>query len=535
MLANDTLSLTSPDEVFYAQTAKEMSRINSWQVPYLFGKPQFEKPILTFWLLRIAFALFGISSFSARFFPAIFASLGVIAVYFLGIAGFKNERKAFIASLLLMSSGLYVGLARTVFTDLIFSVFILLSLASFFWGYSSEKKVAGLLLFFIFSGLAVITKGPLGFLVPFLTVALFLIVRKDLKFLLCECSLWGLFAFALISLPWYVFMINKYGQSFIHEFFYNDHIRRIIEAEHAANDTWYFYPFSAILCIFPWGLFVAASSASLAKHLRYNKEPFYLFLACWICAVFAIFQFAHSKLVSYIFPFFPALALIAADFINDKLLVNKPSRLALTILLISSLALLLFPLAISIIWVKYPFYISSYLPSKIPVYYLATVFIGLVISILFFILRNKLLKSIYALTLVVPLLLSVVPFVRNNIEPYLSSKKACEYLLNNYSVDNTILCSKPFVRGVKYYTDKEIAVVEGPRNNFFSPHPILFLGQDERTRDFLHNQSVTYGIIKKSTVRDMERIKGNDFKFTILKILGNQYIVKIEELTQQGR
>nr|MBU1327676.1 phospholipid carrier-dependent glycosyltransferase [Candidatus Omnitrophota bacterium] len=173
MLGNNLLSLTNPDEVFYAQTAKEMIRHHTWLTPYLFDKPQFEKPIFLYWLLRFAFMLFGVSSFGARFFPALFAILGVIAVYFLGVLGFRDNKKAFMSALILMSSGLYIGLARTVFTDMIFTVFILMALVSFLWAYCCrEKKMPGILLFFIFSGAAVLTKGLIGFLIPFLTIIL---------------------------------------------------------------------------------------------------------------------------------------------------------------------------------------------------------------------------------------------------------------------------------------------------------------------------------------------------------------------------
>ena len=135
MLGNGLLSLTNPDEVFYAQTTKEMVKHKTWMVPYLFDQPQFEKPILTYWLLRIAFIIFGVSAFSARFFPAFFAGIGVLAVYLLSIVGLKNERKAFWGALVLASSGLYIGLARTVFTDMIFSVLVSLSLVAFYWSY----------------------------------------------------------------------------------------------------------------------------------------------------------------------------------------------------------------------------------------------------------------------------------------------------------------------------------------------------------------------------------------------------------------
>ena len=69
MAGNGVLSLTNPDEVFYAQIAKEMAHNKTWMVPYLFGQPNFEKPIFTYWLLRWAYLIFGVSGFGARFFP----------------------------------------------------------------------------------------------------------------------------------------------------------------------------------------------------------------------------------------------------------------------------------------------------------------------------------------------------------------------------------------------------------------------------------------------------------------------------------
>lgn len=199
MLGNSILSLTNPDEVFYAQTAKEMAQHKTWMVPYLFGYPQFEKPILTYWLLRAAHIVFGASSFGARFFPAFFAMLGVLAVYALGSLGTGDRKKAFASGLILMTGGLYIGMARTVFTDMIFSVFILLSLLSFYWGYvRREKKGLGILFFFVFSGLAVLAKGPLGFIVPACVVLLFLGLKRDIKFLFCAPAL-GSFLIFLTS------------------------------------------------------------------------------------------------------------------------------------------------------------------------------------------------------------------------------------------------------------------------------------------------------------------------------------------------
>jgi len=525
VLGNGILSLTNPDEVFYVQSAKEMAQQHTWITPYLFGQPQFEKPVLTYWFLRLSFLIFGISNFGVRFFPAVFGISGVLSVYFLGWYGFKDEKKAFLSALVLMTGVVYIGLARTVYTDMIFSIFILLSLVSFYWGYTSDnKKTPGILLFFAFSGLAVLTKGPLGLLIPFLTVAAFLLIEKNLKFIFCRSSFWGILIFSVIAIPWYAFMIAKYGHSFTHEFFYNDHIRRILEAEHTSNDTWHFYPMTIVLCTFPWSLFTVASLIFLPQRLFKKGRSFHIFLACWIVAVFLVFQFAHSKLVSYIFPMFPALALLTGDFVYDALSSVSRNRILLFVLLASSLVLLAIPLGLIIAWDQY----STYISSKIPVYATIAAFALLGGLMLYFILKHKLLKNTYLLASVSALLLVIAASISSDLEPYLSSQRACQYLSDTPGVNGTILCSKFFARGVKYYTGKEVAAVDINGAPFFSPHPVPFLDSGQKVRGFLRAQPVTYCVVRKSAAKDIERLSGNEFKSTILKIAGDEYILKIE-------
>lgn len=526
MLGNGILSLTNPDEVFYAQTAKEMMRHHSWMTPYLFDKPQFEKPPFTYWLLRIGFILFGVSSFGARFFPALFAALGVLVVYLLGAVGFQDEKKAFLSGLVMMSCGLYIGLARTVFTDMFFSVFILSSLASFFWGYSRrERKPAGLLLFFFFAGLAVLTKGPLGFIIPFLTIIVFLLIKKDIPFLFSQYFAWGILLFLILSLPWYIFMIKRYGTQFTHEFFYNDHWRRIIEAEHITNDTWYFYPLLMVGCIFPWTLYLAASLIYLPRRIRDDIRPIHLFLVCWIGVTFFIFQAAHSKLVSYILPLFPALALVIGDFAYDRASSKQKSSIFYFLLMGNLLIILAIAVGLATGLVKYQ---PLYLFPKAPIYIMMIIFAGLFFLSGYYILKGKFLRNLYLSVFLIPIALYAVPFIRGNFEPYISSKGLCEYLLRNYTVNSTILCCKPFVRGVRYYTDREVAVIDLPGKQFFSPHPIPFLDTPEKVTALLRGQGITFCFLKKSYLDDIKRIAGMEFQYAVLQASGNEYLVKVE-------
>jgi len=282
-----------------------------------------------------------------------------------------------------------------------------------------------------------------------------------------------------------------------------------------------------VLCTFPWSLLTVGSLIFFPKRLLEKNRSFHIFLGCWIIAVLLIFQFAHSKLVSYIFPLFPALALLTGDFVYEALSGAFRKR-ALQILLVAScLILLAIPVGLIVAWDKY----SIYLSSKAPIYATVVSFAFLGILIPYLIFKHKLLKSTYLLALVPAVLLVISAFISRDIEPYLSSQNACRYLSDIPDLNGTVLCSKFFTRGVKYYTGKEIAAVDINGTPFFSPHPIPFLDSEQKLRGFLRAQPVTYCVVRKSAANDIERLMSNEFKSTILKITGDEYILKIEPAT----
>ena len=283
-------------------------------------------------------------------------------------------------------------------------------------------------------------------------------------------------------------------------------------------------------CIFPWSLFLVIALFSLPKYLKQKNNAFYVFLICLITAVLAVFQPAHSKLVSYIFPLFPALALVAGGYIAEETTLGKSNRQSYWVLWINLLTVFLIPIALIITSVWFKHYLSPYVPAQSTINLFIFIFLAYGLVMLFLLLKRKLRASIYCLALFVPIMIYLIPLMRYNLEPYLSSKQACEYLLKNYKVDNSILASKFFVRGVKYYTDKPVAAIDMPGTPFFSPHPIPFLRTQDAVRDFLRQQKITYCILKKNSVEDIQRLSLGEFKTTVLKVIGNEYILKIETL-----
>lgn len=528
MAGNGVLSLTHPDEVFYIQSAKEMLSQNSWDTPYIFDAPQFEKPIFSYWMFMAAIKIFGLNSFAGRFAPALFGILAVPLIYMLTWLLFKNKRLSFLAGIILMSSFIHLALSRAVLTDMIFSVWVAASLTAFYWAYITPKfKDAGLVLCFILSGVAVLTKGLLGFCFPAGTILIFLVLRRDVKFLLSPGTFAGLVFGAAIAVPWHMEMWRRYDGGFTAEYFRNVHIRRIIEAEHERSNRWYFYPMTILGGVMPWTVFLIPAFGQFVKNLKEKSLlslPF-LFLLSWMIGIFIFVQPAASKLASYILPIFPAFIALLAFYLDSVLGEGQRSKAFYRCAgsFAGILAIIIIPLIIASVRFK------RYLPTPWPVYLLAVLFLSLAFGV-FWNLKKKNASAILAIfPMITGSLLIVATFAIPIAEPYVSCKPVCDELTAIDKSKTVILSSKFFVRGVRYYTDRPVAVIDINGRQFFSPHPIVFLNTPEKVRDFLSQRPVTFCILKKGNVEDVERIAAqNGFIFSRLSVSGDKFLVKIE-------
>ncbi|MBL8013693.1 MAG: glycosyltransferase family 39 protein, partial [Candidatus Omnitrophica bacterium] len=521
---NGIVGLSHPDEVFYAQTAKEMLQRHDWLVPYLFNGPNFEKPIFSYWLFMIAFSTFGVNSFSARLFPSLFALVGVLAVYFLGKKAFQEEKKGLYAALILMSSLLWVGLGRTVFTDMFFTVWIELSLVSFYWGYlQPSRKTIGLVLFWLFAALGVLTKGLLGVLIPLEVAVLFLMLRKELRFLVSPGFGLGFFVFLAVALPWYVYIIEKFGSSFIQEFFYNDHLRRLLEAEHKGNDRWFFYPLSIVGLSAPWGLFAVMGILTAFQKIRQNIQPFYLFLMVWMVVVFCVFQSAHSKLVSYIFPLFPALALLCSEYVFQTVFKRNQRWMFL-------ISALIIPVAGIIAAVLAMTVYAHLIPPQMSLKPALCFFLALTIGICALLVKTDgVLTRLAVVIFQVPVLLTFAFLNHTAFERYVSGKEAAEDLMRIDHSHTPVLCSKLYLRSTRFFTDREVVFLNvNGGGRFFSPHPVKEVRSAKDVLAVLREYPVIHGICSKKDVKALEQIAEKAFTVKVLAVVADENVVELK-------
>ena len=236
------LGLIDPDEPFYAQTAHEMIKSGDWLTPRIYGEPQFEKPILYYWMLGSSFRALGETEFSGRLTTAVFATLLTLLTWAFGCRVW-NRRAGFSAALVLATGLEFCVMSRLMLTDVPLAVFFTGSVYAY-WRAAREEERRNLWIFLhlVCTALAVLTKGPIGSLVPLMaTVCYSLTTRRPLLFRGAGFW-WGLGAYAVIVLPWYGLMFAWHGRQFWDEFFVRDNFLRMIRAEHPANNHFWYYP-----------------------------------------------------------------------------------------------------------------------------------------------------------------------------------------------------------------------------------------------------------------------------------------------------
>lgn len=221
-----SVTLFDVDEAVFAEATKEMLQSGNWITPTYNDEPRYDKPILFYWLMAISYKIFGINEFSARF-PSALAGFILCLSIFIFLNTLNRKREALYAVLCFTFSLYYLVYTHAAVTDMTLTLFISLSLFSFYLAiYKAQKYIYG---FYIFSALAFLTKGLIGIVFPFSIAGIYMIFMERLKGIRRIFNFKAFIVFLLISLPWYVAQIAVNGKEFIQQFFIKHHFMRYTE------------------------------------------------------------------------------------------------------------------------------------------------------------------------------------------------------------------------------------------------------------------------------------------------------------------
>jgi hypothetical protein len=217
---------------------------------------------------------------------------------------------AFLSSAILITSFSFFAMARIVTTDMLFTLWLFLSLL-FFYGFYREKKALFIYLFYVTIAAATLAKGPVALILLGGTILIFLFTEHNLRFITEMKPIKGLAIYLAITLPW-IIAISLREKEFLYFFFVDQHILRFLTSKH--NRTGPIYYFLPVLFggMFPWSIFIPRALI----HIWKNKELRLLLI--WVFVVFVFFSISGSKLPPYILPLFPPLAIILGYFFHEK-------------------------------------------------------------------------------------------------------------------------------------------------------------------------------------------------------------------------
>jgi 4-amino-4-deoxy-L-arabinose transferase-like glycosyltransferase len=311
-------SLNVPDEARYCEIAREMLVTHDFITPRLNGILYFEKPALFYWMQAFSLHIFGLSEWACRLMDALMALLGCIATYFTARKLFDRKTGLF-SAVVLASSLLYFALARVITLDMTLSIWLSLALFGFILGTYNSRFYYYFL--YIFAAFAVLTKGLIGIILPASIIFFWMLFTQQWK-ILSKCYLIrGIFIFLLITVPWHI-LVQLKNPEFFHFYFIEQQFNRYLTMNaHRYQPAWYYIPI-LLLGFFPWTGFLVGAIKRIKSNNNYHKELFFLIGAMLI---FIFFSLSKSKLVPYVLPCFPLLAILIGRYFSEE----KPKYLSL--------------------------------------------------------------------------------------------------------------------------------------------------------------------------------------------------------------
>jgi len=299
--------LFDPDEPVYAETAREMIATGDFVSPRIYGHYWYDKPPMYYWLVAAAFQIFGQGEFAARLPSAVLAIICALYVYYAGSRLF-GARAGLTGAFVLVTSLEYFYLGKAAVTDMTLNLFLTVSLLAFI-----EKRYY---LFYICAGLATITKGPVGLLFPGAIVFLYLLFSRNFS-LLREMKIpAGIILYTVTAVPWYWARYTIHGNAFVDTFLGFHNITRFTSPEHPEGVLWYYFIPVLIIGFLPWtAVMFQAVWAALTGSRSQHARPL-LFLIIWAAFIFLFFTVSRTKLVSYILPMYPPLAMIVGWYLD---------------------------------------------------------------------------------------------------------------------------------------------------------------------------------------------------------------------------
>jgi 4-amino-4-deoxy-L-arabinose transferase-like glycosyltransferase len=482
----------APVEPRYAEIARVMFAKGEWIVPTLNGQLYTDKPILYFWLVLLASNVTGaVNEWTVRV-PVAFGATGFVLVTYLFGRDFFSPRIGLLAAAMLATTVRVIWEARWAHIDALFCFFFVLSVYFAARAFLRRGHPNEILPAYVFMGLATLSKGLIGIVLPVLLLVGFMIIRRDWRMIPAAKLHLGIPIFLLVVAPWTYLVNSATGGTWLSDFIYVHHLQRYTDGE-GHREPFYYYFTTLPTDFLPWTIFAVPAVFAYRPYRGIIADPVKLFVVLWFLAVFLFFSASDTKRDLYLMPLLPVAAFFVAHYMDDlaagRLAQGRFYRL-LTVLFFAVVVLegLLVPLAA---WFLRPdvFWIS--LPA-------AAVFVAGGSIAIYFVKQEKPLELVAAITLMMVCILGcaaiwIFPFV----ERFKSRRFFSMEIHRVVPATATLYIYDDKMNDFNYYTRREVIPVLHSR-----PEVEKLLSADVRTYMLINNSDLErLGTISQERVR----------------------------------
>ncbi len=309
-----SLPLLEPDEGRNAEVAREMLVTGDWITPHYNLFPYLDKPAVYFWMVASSFKVAGFSEWAARLPSALMGLCLLLLLSYLARKMF-SDATALRAAVIVATAPLVMAFSRLVIFDMTLTFLITVAMSCFWFAEVTEfQRRWPDALMFLAMGLATITKGPVGLLLPLLSIMAYAALSgrfRELKRLR-----WGLgcAVFLAAALPWFISVSIRYPD-FPQYALLKESLGRFSGGlAHRKGNPFYYIPVY-LAGFFPWSIFLLLAGWNRHRRwreIRASQNRPTLFLMTWAIVTFLFFSFSQSKLPGYFLPAIVPLGILMA-------------------------------------------------------------------------------------------------------------------------------------------------------------------------------------------------------------------------------
>jgi 4-amino-4-deoxy-L-arabinose transferase-like glycosyltransferase len=284
------------------------------------------KPLLMHWMAAIVSLLSGgVSEFSVRLPSAGLAIAGVIVCYFYLRRLFDNVT-ALIAALILATTFQYLQAATGARVDMTLTFFM--EVAFFEFILMAEGLTRRRMLLYVAIALAVLTKGPIGLILPGLVALVWIAFEKRWSFLSQMNIVRGAIVVIVLAGGWYVAALIEGGPDFFRKQILAENVLRFAGGGdfHEGHVHPFYYMELALFAGFmPWTLLLPIVGVE-ARRAPLTVDPRLKYIFVWFATVLIFYNLPHSKRGVYLLCMYPAFATIVAIYLLQTIVRPAPAQ-----------------------------------------------------------------------------------------------------------------------------------------------------------------------------------------------------------------